>query len=225
MLVVSSFGVLILACSHVLAFLLWCGLRVFSISLFCPTDRFGSLVFLCRMSGDLIADCTMDCSYGGCPLKAAFDDTFCMRPSHDINQDTVVDLSTLGVVDMDASLMLDVFGLLAFDSQEPVVWVLPGEFGNSIRVLVPDATAMTTGFHDVLLENLANTPDHRARSISPADITSLKRWWPSTLFMDMHKWQADMECRNCKREFDCEFGGGRAGACPHCGVYVSSNLS
>ena len=32
-------------------------------------------------------------------------------------------------------------------------------------------------------------------------------------------------CRACKREFDSEFGGGRAGTCTHCGTHVLSNLS
>ena len=201
--------------------------RVFRISLFCPTDQFGSLVFLCRTCDDVTADCSMDGLYGGWPMKAAFDNTSCMRPSNDINRDTVVDLTTLGVVDLDTSLMPDMFSLRAFDSREPVVRVLPGEFLNTIRVLVPGATAMPIGFYDVMLENLANTPDHRARSISPADITTLKIRWPSSLFVDMHKQQADMEtlCRNCKREFDSGFGSGRAGNCPHCGTYVISNLS
>ena len=121
MLVAGSFGVLILAWSHVLAFLLWYSLRVFSILLFCPTDRLGSLVFRCRTSEDFIADCNMDCAYGGWPMKAAFDDTFYMRPSNNINQDTLVDLTTLGVVELDTPIMPDVFGLRAFDSREPVV--------------------------------------------------------------------------------------------------------
>ena len=77
MLVAGSFGVSILTWSHLLAFLLWCGLRVFSMLLFCPTDRLVSLVFRCRTSEDLIANCNTDCSYGGWPMNAAFDDTFC----------------------------------------------------------------------------------------------------------------------------------------------------
>ena len=39
------------------------------------------------------------------------------------DQDTLVDLSTLGVVDLDTSIMPDVFGLRGFDSWEPVVRV------------------------------------------------------------------------------------------------------
>ena len=95
-------------------------------------------------------------------MKAVFDDAFCMRPYNDINQDTRVDLTTLGVVDLDTYIMLNVFGLRAFDSREPVVRVLPGEFGNTVRMLVPDSTAMPIGFHDVMLENLSNTPNHHA---------------------------------------------------------------
>ena len=100
----------------------------------------------------------MDDSYGGRPLKAALDDSHCMRPSNDTNQDTVVNLTTLGVVDIDTSIMPDVFGLRAFDSRDPVARVLPGDFANTNRVLVPDATATPIGFHDVMLENLANSP-------------------------------------------------------------------
>ena len=45
--------------------------------------------------------------------------------------------------------------------------------------------------------------------------------------MEMKKRQVDMETlrRDCKREFDSEFGGGRAGNCPQCGTYVNANLA
>ena len=41
------------------------------------------------------------------------------------------------------------------------------------------------------------------------------------------KRQVDMESlrRECKQEFDSEFGGGRAGTCSHCGVHIIANLS
>ena len=169
----------------------------------------------------------MDESYSGLMMKAAIDDTYYIKPLNDINSDTVVELTTIGVVDIDTSIMPDVFGLRAFDSGEPVVWVLPGAFGNTVRVLVPDDTAASIGFHDVILENLTNIPDYRARLISPRDITSLRRQWSSSLFADMHKRQADMETmrRDCKWEFDSEFGGAKAGTCPRCGVHVMFNLS
>ena len=31
--------------------------------------------------------------------------------------------------------------------------------------------------------------------------------------------------RDCKREFNSKFGGGRAGACPQCSVHINSNLA
>ena len=93
-------------------------------------------------------------------------------------------------------------------------------------MLVPDATAMPVGFHD-MIENISNMPDFRARMVAARDITSLRRCWPSSLFVDMHRRQAEMETlrRACKKEFDSEFGGGRAGTCPHCRTYVLCNLS
>ena len=42
-------------------------------------------------------------------------DTFCVRPSNDINQDTLVDLTTLGVVDLNTSLMPYVVFSLEWD--------------------------------------------------------------------------------------------------------------
>ena len=64
--------------------------------------------------------------------------------------------------------------------------MLPGNFSNTVRVLVPDATATPVGFHDIMIENLSNTPDRHARLLSARDISSLRRRWQSSLFMDMH---------------------------------------
>ena len=106
------------------------------------------------------------------------DDYRRMRPSNYLNQDEMVDLTTLGVVDLDTSLLPDVFGLRTFDYQEPVARVLPGDFRNSVRVLVSDATAAPMGFHDIIIEDLSGTPDFHARRIMPSDVSSLRRLWP-----------------------------------------------
>ena len=47
----------------------------------------------------------------------------------------------------------------SLDAREPVVRVLPGHFGNMVRVLVPDAAASPMEFHDIILEDLVGTPD------------------------------------------------------------------
>ena len=93
-----------------------------------------------------------------------------------------------------------VFGFHAFDNREPVVRVLPGEFPNSVRVLVLDATATLVGFLDDLIDNMSNTPDYHVKLVTARDLTSLRRRWPSSLFVEMHRRQADMEplCRVCK---------------------------
>ena len=98
-----------------------------------------------------------------------------MRHSNDLNQDKTVDLTSLGVVDLDISMMPDVFGLRVFVSREPVVRVLPGDFRNLVCVLVPDATAAPIGFHNIIIEDLSGTPDYRARRIVHGDVSSLRR--------------------------------------------------
>ena len=102
----------------------------------------------------------MDISYYEGPLKTYVDDYRCMRSSNDFKLDKLVDLSSLGVVDLSTSIVPDVFGLRAFDSQEPV---LPGDFSNSVCVLVPDAAATPMNFHDILLDDLSSTLDSWAR--------------------------------------------------------------
>ena len=54
-----------------------------------------------------------------------------------------------------------------FDDWEPVSSVLPGQFSNLVRVLVPDATMTPMEFHDIILEDLVGTPDSQAKLIVP----------------------------------------------------------
>ena len=64
-------------------------------------------------------------------------------------------LSSLGVVDLDTSIIPDVFGLWAFDPREPISLMLPGQFKNTLWVLVTDAAASPVNFHDIVLEDYA----------------------------------------------------------------------
>ena len=94
-------------------------------------------------------------------------------------------------------------------------------------MLVADAAATPMDFHDIILEDLSGRLDSRARRIVRSDVTLPKRWWQSVLFETMHKRQADMEYlrRACRQQYDSQFAGGRAGTCPHCGVYCIYNLA
>ena len=80
-------------------------------------------------------------------------------------------------------------------------------------VLVTDANAAPVGFHDILVEDLLNTPVYHVQPVTAQDLTSLRHCWLPSLFADMYRRQADKETlrRGCKREFDSEFGGGRGG--------------
>ena len=81
----------------------------------------------------------MDTSYHDGALRTHTDNYHSMRSSNDYIIDASVDLSP------------DAFGLRTFDSQKPVVRMLPGDFPNTVRILVPDAEATPLDFHDILL--------------------------------------------------------------------------
>ena len=71
------------------------------------------------------------------------DDYYCMRSFSD-SDFADLDLSSLGVVDLDTSIVPDVFGLWAFNCREPIARMLPGQVSNELCVLVPDAAAAAT---------------------------------------------------------------------------------
>ena len=82
-----------------------------------------------------------------------------LRTSNDTDLSEPMGLSSLGVVDLDTSIVPDVFGRLAFDPREPISWMLLGETQHNLRVLVPDAAASPVNFHDIVLEDIRATPD------------------------------------------------------------------
>ena len=98
-----------------------------------------------------------------------------MRRSHDENGSLQMNMYSLGVMDLDLSISPDVFGLQAFDSDKPVLRMLPGSTLCELRLMLPDAKLGIDGFHDVIIENLTASPTWRSSHVSPADITSLRR--------------------------------------------------
>ena len=173
-----------------------------------------------------LAGLVMGDVYSEGPLKKYVDDYYCMQSSNDNDFADPMGLSSLGAVDLDTSIVPNIFGLQAFDCREPISRMLPGQFSNELRVLVPDAAATLVNFHDIVLEDLHATPALLARQITPGDVTSLRRRWPTALFTTMHKRQADMERlhRACRQCFEGAFSSGRSGICPQCNDYVVSAL-
>ena len=79
-----------------------------------------------------------------------------------------MDLTTLGVVILDTTIVPDVFGLHAFDDRAPVVRVLPGEFSNTVWVLVP------VGFHDGISQRIGGKAfEHTGLSCQAGNGTKL----------------------------------------------------
>ena len=131
------FGVSIIWCSalgwaHILYWFLWCGLHSSGLSLFGPTVSLRLPGCVCQTYRISLAKCSMENSYIEGPLKIFEDDYRRMRSSNDVVVDKIVDLSSLGVVDLDTTIMPDVFSRRAFDAQETVARVLPGDFGNLV---------------------------------------------------------------------------------------------
>ena len=84
-----------------------------------------------------------------------------MPSSHDANGSIPMDMSSLGVMDLDLSLSPDAFGLRAFDHGKPITRMLPGSNPCELRLMLPDSMLGTNGFQDVLIGNLAASPSWR----------------------------------------------------------------
>ena len=64
-------------------------------------------------------------------------------------------LDTPGVVVLDTSHVPDVLDFRTHNADAELVRVLPGRAQNSVRVLIPDAKVVTSGFHDANLVDMA----------------------------------------------------------------------
>ena len=101
------------------------------------------------------ADPTMSVSDLAGPVQKYVDDYYSRRSSNDNDLSEPMGLSSLGVVDLDTSIIPDVFGLRAFAPWEPISLMLRGQFKNTLWVLVTDAAASPVNFHDIVLEDYA----------------------------------------------------------------------
>ena len=79
----------------------------------------------------------MDDSFYGKTVRKYVDDHYSMRSSNDNDRSDPVGLSSLGVVDLDTSIVPDVFGLRAFDSGSLSL----GCYVDSFRIVMTDLGA------------------------------------------------------------------------------------
>ena len=99
----------------------------------------------------------MDTSGHSSPIWAYRANAHKMRSSHDQDRSNPKDMCSLGVVDLDLTRML------------------PKSSRCELRLMLPDSK-LGTGFHNVLIDNLAASPSWRSSHISPADVTVLRQW-------------------------------------------------
>ena len=98
-----------------------------------------------------------------------------MPSSHDAKGSIQMDMCSLGVVDLELSIAPDAFDLRAFDHSKPLTRMLPGSTPCELRLMLPDSTMGSDGFHDIVIKNLAPTPAWRSSHVSPSDMTALRR--------------------------------------------------
>ena len=106
----------------------------------------------------------MDVSPCDSPVRKYVDDYYSMRLSNDADP---VSLSSLDVVDLDTTIVPDVFGLRAFDSESLITQMLPGQFRNELCVLIPDQGLSMT------LSSLISAPPRNGGQAGLYPVTSL----------------------------------------------------
>ena len=98
-------------------------------------------------------------------IAAYQDQANSIRRSHDKNGSIQMNMYSLGVMDLDLSISPDVFGLRAFDAEQPVTRMLPGSSPCELRLMLPDDKLGIDSFHDVLIENLSAPPTWRSSHV------------------------------------------------------------
>ena len=109
---------------------------------------------------------TMDTPGFASPIRTYRQNLCKMRESNDQDGSDVINLCSLGVVDLDLSVSPDVFGLGAFEENLPVTRMLLGSSPSELRLLLPGSMIGKEGFHDVVVENLTASPTWRSRHVS-----------------------------------------------------------
>ena len=82
-----------------------------------------------------------------------------MQRSHDTSGSLPMNMDSLGVMDLDLSISPDMFSLQAFDKDNPIARMLPGSTPCKLRLMLPDAKLGIDGFQDIIIDNLAASPN------------------------------------------------------------------
>ena len=93
-----------------------------------------------------------------------------------------VTLGSAGLYDLDTRYIPDVLGLRARRPEAAVVKVMLRKDNRCVRVLIPDENVGHQGFHDVLLNDMA---DADAPYVAVSDLSALRQDWPAMVISGM----------------------------------------
>ena len=146
-----------------------------------------------------------------------------MRRSNGENGSIQMNMESLGVMDLDLSILPDVFDVRAFDAKQPVTRMLPGSSPCELRLMLPDDKLGIDGFHDVIIENLSATSTWRSSHVAPE--YSLRRW-PKAVFNTLRRRASDVERlrRDAPKRADKTFRYSGPGFCGICDTRIYSAL-
>ena len=122
-----------------------------------------------------------------------------------------MNLESLGVVELDTSVIPDVLGLRALYEDAKPNRVLPGWAQNSAR-------EKPRGFHYVMLVDMTNVTDP---AVSTADESHLGDSGPISV-EGMTRRQTDLEL--LRQECKCRFCNMQAGICMYCGRHIVHDM-
>ena len=128
-----------------------------------------------------------------------------------------IQLDSVGLFDL--VTLPDVLGLTSRLLNPAVVRVTQGCDERSVSALVPDPRIIDSGFHDVTIVDMEDTPEP---AVSESDLTLLRLQWPRSVLKGM-RWQQDYldEMRLAAKK---RYRHTRAGVCAYCGKWIKCGM-
>ena len=101
-----------------------------------------------------------------------------------------------------------------------VVKVMSGKDSQCVRVLIPDEIVGYQGFHDVLLNDMA---DADVPYVAVSDLSALRYEWPVLVVSGITRHQLELEqmCHDCKKRYR----GTQTGLCTFCEKVIKPDMT
>ena len=109
--------------------------------------------------------------------------------------------------------------LRALQPEVAVIKVMSIPDNSCIRIVIPDDNVGVAGFHEVLIQDLA---DADVPYVGVEELGFLRQNWPKVIFSSMGRHQVDLE----HLHHDCRerYSGANSGLCPSFGNFIQKDL-